>query len=68
MTDRYNYLTVALDHNIRSDDAEPLILAISMLRGVLQVEPNVVDADAWNAETRARHELGQKLLKIVYPD
>jgi hypothetical protein len=47
MTDRYNYLTVALETDIRSDDAEALIAAIRMLRGVLKVEPNVTDPNDW---------------------
>jgi hypothetical protein len=67
MTDRYNYLTVALEQDIRSDDAEDLIKAITMLRGVLKVEPNVVNDGDWTAETRVRQELGAKLFEIVYP-
>lgn len=67
MTDRYNYLTVALERDIRSDDAEGLINAIRMLRGVLDVSPNIAGSDSWMAEERARHDLGGKLLDIVYP-
>jgi hypothetical protein len=67
MTDRYNYLTVALAKDMRSDDAEALINAIMMLRGVLKVEPNVADSDDWTAEMRVRQELGAKLLEIIYP-
>jgi hypothetical protein len=68
MTDRYNYLTVALEQDIRGDDAVALIMAISMLRGVLKVEPNVVNANDWIAITRARHELGEKLWAVLNPD
>ena len=67
MTDRYNYLTVALEQDIRSDDAEALINAIQMLRGVLKVEPNISDSMSWVAEERARRELGEKILKVIYP-
>lgn len=67
MTDRINYLTVALDHDIRDDDIQPLIQAIKLLRGVLTVESNVADPSDWLAEERARREIGQKLLDVVYP-
>ena len=68
MTDRYNYLTVVLEKNLRSDDAADLIKAIGVLRGVLKVEPNVVSPDNWAAETRVRLELGEKLLAILFPN
>ncbi len=44
MTDRLNALIVILEHDIREDDAEPIINAIQQLRGVLQVEPHVADS------------------------
>ena len=68
MTDQYNYLTVALETDIRSDDAEALIAAIGMLRGVLKVEPNVANPNDWLAITRARQELGEKLWAVLKPD
>jgi hypothetical protein len=61
MTDRYNYLTVILEDDIRSDDAEPLIKAIGMLRGVLAVQPHVANASDRTAQERARHELREEL-------
>ena len=67
MTDRYNYLTVALERDTRDDDAEALIAAIRQLRGVMDVQPNIADAAQWLAEERARRDLGQKILEIVYP-
>lgn len=68
VTDRYKAFIVTLDHDIRTDDAEPLLDAIRLLRGVLSVEPMVADMDSAIADTRARHELGQKLLSAIYPD
>jgi hypothetical protein len=68
MTDRYNYLTVALEQDIRDDDAEHLIGAIRMLRGVLAVEPNVASGADWLAEERVRQEYRQKLWNVLYPD
>lgn len=68
MTDRYNTLTVALDRDIREDDAEHLIAAIKMLKGVLAVEGNLADHDAWLAEHRIRRDLSDKLWAVLYPE
>jgi len=67
MTDRLKGAWVAFDHDIREDDAKCLIDAIKMLRGVLEVKTEVSSSDDWIAESRIRHELGKKLLDIVYP-
>jgi len=68
MTDRYHSLTVVLEQDIRADDAEVLLSAIAQLRGVLSVSGNVSDVTAYMAEERARRELGQKLMAVVYPE
>ena len=67
MTDRINYLTVALERDTRDDDAAELIKAIAMLRGVLKVEANVTSSDQWVAESRAKHELSEKLWAVLKP-
>ena len=68
MTDRVHSLTVVLDHDIRVDDVEKLTDAIRQLRSVLSVTGEVSDLTSHMAEERARHDLGQKLIRIVYPD
>ena len=67
MTDRYHSLTVVLEHDTRSDDAEPLMKAITQLRGVLSVTGIVTDIAAHMAQNRAQHELREKLYEILYP-
>lgn len=67
MTDRYYALTVALEKDIRDDDAENILAAIKMIKGVLNVKPHISNPDVWMAEERARRELGKKLLDIVFP-
>jgi hypothetical protein len=67
MTDRFNSLTVVLAVDTRDDDAKGIIDAIKLLRGVIAVEGNVVNSESFTANARARHELGQKLIDIVYP-
>lgn len=67
MTDRYYALTVILEKDIRKDDCEPILNAIKMIKGVQDVKGNVSDPSTWMAEERARMQLGQKLLGIVFP-
>jgi hypothetical protein len=67
MTDRYDTLTVVLEHDIRTDDAKCLIDAIRMLRGVLTVQGQVADAHSLAAEHRARWDLRNKLLQMIDP-
>lgn len=67
MTNRYSTLAVALEQDIREDDAQELIQAIKMLRGVADVAGNVSDALQWLAETRVRRDLGEKVLAVVFP-
>ena len=65
MSDRYNYLTVALERDLKDEDAQDLIKAIECLRGVLKVEPNVANSGDWLAETRVRRELVDKLWNVL---
>lgn len=67
MTDRYHTLTVVLERDTRDDDAEPLIAAIRQMRGVLSVTGVVVSPEAHMAQERARRELGEKLMAVLYP-
>ena len=67
MTDRYNALTVVLDKNMRQDDAEGLIQAIEMMRGVASVKPNVADVESHIAYEKARNELRSRVMDFLYP-
>ena len=75
MTDRFNALTVALEKDIRIDDAEGIMNAIRQLRGVISVSGNVADATSWAAEepsrtlhiNRAKRELVESIWHIIHP-
>lgn len=67
MTDRYHSLTVVLDDDTRDDDADALIKAIMMMRGVCAVAGNVADATAYMAAARARREYADKLFDVLRP-
>lgn len=65
MTDRLHSLTVVLEEDLRVDDAELLIAAIGMMRGVLSVSPNVSDTRDLVAQMRARGEWRDTLLAVA---
>lgn len=67
MTNRFNALTVVLEHDIREDEAQALIAAIQQLRGVLGVSGNVADPMNFVAEQRVRQELSTKLWSVLHP-
>ena len=67
MTDRYNSLTVVLEKDFRDDDAEHLINAIKMIKGVLSVKGNISDYSDLVAEERVRRELVAKLWEVIHP-
>jgi hypothetical protein len=57
-----------LERATRSDDAEGIISAIRLIKGVLSVEGNVADMNQYIAIAQARNEIGEKILDIIYPD
>lgn len=67
MTDRFYALTVALDKDIREDDAQQLIQAIKMMKGVVDVSGEVSDIGNYVSEARVRAELGRKMFEVLYP-
>ena len=67
MTDRIYALTVTLTEPIREDDAEAIINAIKLIRGVASVTPLVANAELYYATETAKRELRDKLWSILYP-
>jgi hypothetical protein len=68
MTDRCNFITVALSGDLPEDDVKPLVDAILMIRGVIGAEANVADSGSWTARMQARQLLIDQLwtvLKVV---
>ena len=62
MTDRIHSLNVTLEHDMRDDDAECIMSAIRMIRGVLAVSGNVSDPAFHVAEMRARMHLASRVI------
>lgn len=67
MTDRHAGYIVALDHDIREDDAEATIAALKQIKGVLRVKPVVSDSLAFIAAERMRVELAQTVMDALFP-
>jgi hypothetical protein len=65
MTDRHAAYIVTLEHDIRDDDAQQLIQALSLLRGVVSVEPVPADPIEHIAQSRARSVMRRKLWEAL---
>jgi copper chaperone CopZ len=66
MSDRTRCLTVVLDQDYRiCDDAQSIINAIAMIKGVASVEANVKNSSDYLAYVSARYELEQKLYNAL---
>lgn len=64
MTDRHAGYIVVLDEVIREDDAENIINAIKMIKGVIEVEPVIDNSDIQMAKLHARNEIINKLFEL----
>jgi len=67
MSDRYNGFIVALEEPMKDEDAKRVINAIKMIKGVVGVEPQVADTNRMLAMMEVRNELGEKILKVIWP-
>ena len=65
MTDRINGFTVVLSKDIREDDFEALKNAVLMLKGVISIEPNIVDASDSIAKLQSKTEIRNKLYDFI---
>ena len=65
MTAKFNSLTIVLESDVREDDAQTLINAILMLKGVLSVEGNVSSVTDYVAESRVKTEVRNRLFEII---
>lgn len=67
MTDRLAGLTVTFAQDVREDDAEAIIDAIRMVKGVSGVAPLVADWHLHIATDRARTDLRKQLAEVLWP-
>jgi hypothetical protein len=65
MTDRIKGFYVALDHDYRTDDAQAILDAISMIRGVIAVTAEIATGDDWMNRQRIQLELRKRVLDVL---
>lgn len=65
MTDRHAAYIVTLKEDIREDDAELILNALRMIKGVASVEPIVADYNLHIAQTRVDAEWREKLRDLA---
>ena len=66
MTTRLKWFTVILDRDIRDDDAQPIIEAISMIKGVISVENIEIDMmEDTFARRRVKSEILEEIVKLL---
>jgi hypothetical protein len=58
-------VTVVLDRDYRDDDAEPILAALRMVRGVAHVEGRVVDNAALIARMTATIDVRNRVFRAV---
>lgn len=65
MTDRLKGLWVSFKEPMRTDDAEPIMNAISLLENVADVVGNIQDSDDWLNRSSIKRELINKLWDVL---
>lgn len=65
MTDRYAGFVVTLADDVRQDDAEAIVTALRMVKGVISVAPVVADVDLHMAAARVNQRWQQRLLTLI---
>lgn len=65
MTDRYKGFLVTLENEIRSDDAEHIINALKMIKGVHSVKPYVKGMEDYISEKKAFSDAGFKIIGFI---
>lgn len=65
MTDRHAGYIVTLADDIREDDAQAIISALHLIKGVISVEPVAADHQLAIAKERVRDEYRHKLLQLL---
>jgi len=65
MTTRFKGLTVTLIRDTREDDAQHIIDAINMIKGVMNVIPINSESDDWIIESRLKADIRSKMYDIL---
>lgn len=64
MTDRLKGCWVVFEKEYREDDAEEILAAIRMVKGVGSVEPKLADPDHYMARSQAKHDIRKAIFDL----
>lgn len=67
MSERIKGFVVVLGADLKDEDAEQVQAALSLIKGVIRVDPVPSNPSDWIEESRVRNELAGKLLDVLYP-
>jgi hypothetical protein len=65
MTDRFKGFIVVLDRDVREDDAEAIVTALKMVKGVKAVTPVETAADDYIVAHRVKSEIERSLWEWI---
>ena len=65
MTKRINGFIVVLEDNIREDDLQETLLALQMIKGVVDVKPHTATVSDLIAQSRVKREILTKILNFL---
>jgi ABC-type phosphate transport system ATPase subunit len=67
MSDRIQSAVVVFDREYRTDDAEAILAALRMVKGVAAVQPGpIMDHEAYQARVHVRTNMGQALRSLIW--
>jgi hypothetical protein len=65
MTDRVKGFIVTLAEDVRIDDIEPTMQAISMIKGVVDVQPSIVDSNDHINRMQVLSKIREKFINFL---
>jgi hypothetical protein len=66
MTDRYKGFLVTLDHDTREDDAESIITALQMVKGIHSVKPYISTLEDRMCQERATLDTYAEIIQAIF--
>lgn len=65
MTDRVKGLVVVLEEDIREDDAEKIIEAVEMVKGVQSVDKNITEVDDYINRQKVVNKISKDIFEVL---
>ena len=65
MTDRYKGFLITLDKEIRDDDADQIVTALKMIKGVFSVQPYINSAEDWMMYSKGVWDTRKEIIEFM---